>query len=59
MSNLRYYQSYGALQSAYGQLLASLGEDPINGAWPEDLNQLAQALAASESQAAAKIGVGL
>lgn len=59
MSNLRYYQSYGALQSAYGQLLTSLGEDPLNGAWPEDLNQLTQALAASESQAAAKIGAGL
>ena len=59
MSNLRYYQSYGALQSAYGQLLTSLGEDPLPGAWPEDLSQLTQALSTSESQAAAKLGASL
>lgn len=58
MSNLRYYQSYGAVQSAYGQLLASIGADPLPGAWPEELSQLAQALAANESQAAAKLGGG-
>lgn len=59
MSNLRYYQSYGALQSAYGQLLTSLGEDPLPGTWPEDLSQLTQALSNSQSQAAAKLGASL
>jgi outer membrane protein TolC len=31
MSQLRMYQSYGQLESAYGQLLASLGLDPVPG----------------------------
>jgi outer membrane protein TolC len=59
IAQLRYYQSYGALQSAYGQLLTSLGEDPLPGAWPDDLSQLAQALANGEHQAAAKLGANL
>ena len=44
---------------ACGQLLTSLGEDPLPGAWPEDLSQLTQALSTSESQAAAKLGASL
>ncbi|WP_245965030.1 TolC family protein [Trinickia dinghuensis] len=31
MSELRLYQSYGELESAYGQLLATLGLDPLPG----------------------------
>ncbi|TDV11527.1 outer membrane protein TolC [Paraburkholderia caballeronis] len=34
MSELRLYQSYGELESAYGQMLATLGLDPV----PDQLN---------------------
>lgn len=51
MSELRVYQTYGALQNAYGQVLVSLGVDPL----PEqvashDLAVLQQALGQRENQ---------
>src|SRR5581483_2010790 len=36
MSELRLYQSYGELESAYGQLLATLGLDPLPGKVDKD-----------------------
>lgn len=49
MSELRLYQSYGALQGAYGQLIATIGLDPL----PEsvnshDIRSLGEAVKASE-----------
>ncbi|WP_148717234.1 TolC family protein [Chitinolyticbacter meiyuanensis] len=51
MSELRLYQSYGALQNAYGQMLATLGLDPV----PEtvqahDLATLRTAIATREQE---------
>ncbi|MES2207965.1 MAG: TolC family protein [Pseudomonadota bacterium] len=52
MSELRLYQNYGALQSAYGQMQATLGVDPLpealNG---HDLTTLKQAFIQAESAA--------
>lgn len=50
MSALRRYQSYGALQGAYGQMLSTLGMDPL----PEtqmasDLGSLQRALAQADA----------
>ena len=49
MSELRLYQSYGALQGAYGQMVATLGLDPlpesVNG---HDLKTLQEAVLSSE-----------
>ena len=45
MSELRYYQSYGALQSAYGQILATLGVDLLPASQASsDLSSLSQAV---------------
>ncbi|HEX7639101.1 MAG TPA: TolC family protein [Burkholderiaceae bacterium] len=50
MSELRLYQSFGALQGAYGQVIAALGLDPLPQSVPsEDLKTLSQAVSASES----------
>jgi outer membrane protein TolC len=54
MSELRLYQSYGELESSYGQLLASLGLDPV----PEkiggnDLASVEQSIAMEEQHWAA------
>ena len=51
MSELRLYQTYGALESAYGQLLASIGLDPAPGQTPDsDASAARQALASGERQ---------
>lgn len=55
-SELRRHQTYAALQGAYGQMLATLGVDPL----PEnmaarDVNGVAQALQASEAQWALQV----
>jgi len=45
ISELRLYQSYGELEGAYGQLLATLGYDPIPDAVTSyDLPALEQAI---------------
>jgi outer membrane protein TolC len=45
MSELRLYQSYGELESAYGQLLATLGLDPLPGnAGNADLASIEQSI---------------
>ncbi|WP_233237368.1 TolC family protein [Bordetella sp. LUAb4] len=45
MSELRLYQSYGELENAYGQVLATLGLDPVpDNVQAKDLNTLEQAL---------------
>jgi outer membrane protein TolC len=49
MSELRLYQTYGALENAYGQLLASIGLDPIPAETPDgDLSSVAKTLAGEE-----------
>ncbi|MGC3965230.1 MAG: TolC family protein [Rhodocyclaceae bacterium] len=51
MSELRRYQSYGALQGAYGQVLATLGLDPLPKGVPNyDLSTLTQAIQSMESR---------
>ena len=50
MSELRLYQSYGALQGAYGQVIATLGLDPLPDAVPaDDIGSLARAVGQSEA----------
>jgi len=52
MSELRQYQSYGALQSSYGQILATLGVDLLPKALPgNDLPTLSQAIKQAEATA--------
>ncbi|MBG6079083.1 outer membrane protein TolC [Rubrivivax gelatinosus] len=52
MSELRLYQSYGALQNAYGQMLMTLGQDPLPDTLPaHDLATLRAAFAERERQA--------
>lgn len=49
MSELRLYQSYGELESAYGQLLATLGLDPVPGKIAgTDLPAIEQSIAEAE-----------
>jgi outer membrane protein TolC len=49
MSELRLYQSYGALQGAYGQVIATIGLDPLPESVPAyDLKTLGAAVRASE-----------
>lgn len=49
MSELRLYQSYGALQGAYGQVIATIGLDPLPESVPShDLKTLGEAVRASE-----------
>ena len=51
MSELRLYQSYGALQGAYGQMAATLGLDPLPESVPaHDLKSLGEAIKASERE---------
>ena len=57
MSELRVYQSYGAVQSAYGQLLVTLGLDPL----PEtidshDLASVRTAVRGMEARWASELG---
>ncbi len=57
MSELRQYQSYGALQSAYGQILATLGVDLLPKELPShDLAVLAQAVKKAEQTADSNFG---
>jgi outer membrane protein TolC len=50
MSELRKYQSYGALQGAYGQMIATLGLDPLPESVPaHDLKTLGDAVRKSEA----------
>jgi outer membrane protein TolC len=50
MSELRLYQSYGALQGAYGQVIATLGQDPLPASVPaEDIGTLSKAVGQSEA----------
>lgn len=49
-SDLRRYQSYGALQGAYGTMLTTLGADPLpESVSSHDLPALAQAIAAQDN----------
>lgn len=53
MSELRLYQSYGELESAYGQLLATLGLDPLpDNVTDSDLPTIEQAIKAAEARSA-------
>ncbi|MHC1481689.1 TolC family protein [Frateuria aurantia] len=54
MSELRLYQSYGELESAYGQLLSSMGLDPMPSSLDgDDLRTIEKALAAEQLRWAA------
>jgi hypothetical protein len=49
MSELRLYQSYGELESAYGQLLATIGMDPVpNNMASDDLQVIEQSIVAAQ-----------
>lgn len=49
MSELRRYQSYGALQGAYGQMLATIGVDPLpKHLAADDIASVARALRSAE-----------
>jgi outer membrane protein TolC len=49
MAELRVYQNYGALQGAYGQVIATLGLDPLpESVGAHDLKTLGEAVRASE-----------
>jgi outer membrane protein TolC len=51
MSELRLYQSYGELESAYGQLLATLGLDPVpDKLASDDLSAIEQSIANVEKR---------
>ena len=51
MAELRLYQNYGALQGAYGQVIATLGLDPLPESVPShDLKTLGEAVRASEQE---------
>lgn len=51
MSELRLYQTYGALQGSYGQVIATLGLDPLPASVPaHDLKTLGDAVRASEQE---------
>ena len=57
MSELRQYQSYGALQSSYGQILATLGVDLLPKTLPSnDLATLSQAVKNAEDTADSNFG---
>lgn len=56
MSQLRLYQSYGALQGAYGQVLASLGMDPLPPTLASrDLGAVRQAMQGMDTRWAAEL----
>ena len=49
MSELRMYQTYGALQGAYGQMIATIGLDPLpQSVTASDVKTLGEAVSASE-----------
>jgi hypothetical protein len=51
MSELRLYQSYGELESAYGQLLATLGLDPVPDKLAgDDLKSIEQSIVAAQKR---------
>jgi outer membrane protein TolC len=51
MSELRLYQSYGELESAYGQLLATLGLDPVpDKVAGDDLKSIEQSIVAAQKR---------
>lgn len=57
MSELREYQSYGALQSSYGQILATLGVDLLPKTLPSnDLPALSEAVKQAEQSADTNFG---
>lgn len=57
MSELRLYQSYGALQGAYGQVLAGLGMDPLPDTMASrDLGAISQAMQGMNTRWAAELG---
>jgi outer membrane protein TolC len=57
MSELRQYQSYGALQSSYGQILATMGVDLLPKTLPSDeLAVLSQAVKQAEQVADTNFG---
>lgn len=57
MSELRRYQSYGALQGAYGQMLATLGVDPLPKALAaDDVQSVAKAIGSNEAKWDASVG---
>jgi hypothetical protein len=61
MSELRLYQSYGELESAYGQMLATLGLDPVPDAVRgHDLASLTESIGEEQQRwdAVAQKGVG-
>ncbi|MBS1154979.1 MAG: transporter [Proteobacteria bacterium] len=56
MSELRLYQSYGALQGAYGQVLSSMGLDPLPDTMAShDLSAVRQALQGMDARWAAEL----
>ncbi len=58
MSELRLYQSYGALQGAYGQMLSTLGLDPLTPTIDShDLAAVRAAVGTMEARWAAELGV--
>ncbi len=58
MSELRRYQSYGALQGAYGQMLATLGLDPLPEQMPaDDLDSIKKAIGQNELRWAKEIAL--
>lgn len=58
MSELRLYQSYGALQGAYGQVLATLGLDPLPESLPShDLSAVRDAVRGMEARWAGELSL--
>jgi hypothetical protein len=54
-SELRYYQSYGALQGAYGTMLTTLGADPLpESVTSHDVAVLAKSIATEDSNRSIK-----
>ena len=54
-SELRFYQSYGALQGAYGNMLTTLGADPLpESVAAHDVATLAQSIAAEDTHRSVK-----
>lgn len=59
MSELRQYQTYGALQGAYGQVIATLGLDPLpDSVTGHDVKTLGEAVRASEQSWAKTVNPG-
>ena len=57
MSELRLHQSYGALQGTYGQMLVTLGLDPLpDGIDSHDLKAVRGAVSSMEARWASELG---